>query len=102
MEHRVRMTVQHTECPSEVFLFVRDDMDVGFGVGFPEIAKRILGEIFEGAEVTQVLDVEPMSRVWSVMIDDARTDERFVRTTIDGRIYHGYTEKKWLFILGAN
>lgn len=36
------------------------------------------------------------------MIDEARTDDAFVRTTIDGRIYHGYTEKKWLFILGAN
>lgn len=36
MEHRVRMTMQHTECPSEVFVFVRDDMDVGFGVGSPK------------------------------------------------------------------
>ena len=76
MEFRVRMSVEHVECPSEVFVYVRDDMDVGFKVGHPEVAKRILGKIFEGAKVIQILEVEPIGKVWSAMIDEARTDDR--------------------------
>jgi hypothetical protein len=43
VEFRGRMSVQHAERPNEVFVYVRDDMDVGFQVGYPEVAKRIPG-----------------------------------------------------------
>jgi len=44
------MILEHAECPSEVFLYVRDHLNVGFKVGYPEVAKPILGEVFEGAQ----------------------------------------------------
>jgi hypothetical protein len=42
----------------------------------------ILGEIFEGAKVVQVLEVEPIGKVWSAMIDEARTDENMLPTKL--------------------
>ena len=77
-------------------------MDVGFKVGYPEVAKRILGEILEGAKVIEILEVEPNGKVWSTMIDEARTDDRHLCATSDGCTYHGDREGKWLFIFGAD
>lgn len=67
-------------------------------LAYPELAKRIIGKSSK-AKAIQILEVEPVGRVWSAMIDEARTDADFVRTMSNSRLYRGWMDGKRLLII---